>query len=84
MGCKDTKAISLPLPGYPQNRGSLVHSQKRLLHEVQIKGRSAESVPVRVSPQRRLARFAGHGKIVSPSAAGYSVFKVPWQQNITS
>ena len=59
MGCKDTKAISLPLPGYPQNRGSLVHSQKCLLHEVQIKGRSAESVPVRVSPQRRLARPAG-------------------------
>ena len=59
MGCKDTKAISLPLPGYPQNRGSLVHSQKYLLHEVQIKGRSAESVPVRVSPQRCLARPAG-------------------------
>lgn len=59
MGCKDTKAISLPLPGYPQNRGSLVHSQKYLLHEVQINGRSAESVPVRVSPQRRLAHPAG-------------------------
>ena len=56
---ESTKAISLPLPGYPQNRGSLVHSQKYLLHEVQIKGRSAESVPVRVSPQRRLARPAG-------------------------
>ena len=59
MGCKDTKAISLPLHGYPQNRGSLVLTQKYLLHEVQIKGRSAESVPVRVSPQRRLARPAG-------------------------